>query len=101
MVKYVSFLLKAIVLIAAVWGISLCAFDENAFMGGKAVWLYFTIQSNVWMALVALFGALMMGRGLFPRWMSVLQLMMTVSITLTGLVYCFMLAPLMGEQAFN
>ncbi len=99
--NFFSLFLKAIVVIAAVWGISLCAFDSNAFMGGKAVWLYFTIQSNVWIALVALIGAVMMRSLSFPRWMSVLQLMMTVSITLTGLVYCFMLAPLMGEQAFN
>lgn len=101
MCKYLSLFLKAIIVIAAVWGISICAFDPNAFMGGKAVWLYFTIQSNIWMVLVALLGAAMMFRRSFPRWMSVLQLMMTVSITLTGLVYCFMLAPLMGEQAFN
>lgn len=101
MCKYLSLFLKAIIVIAAVWGISICAFDTNAFMGGKAVWLYFTIQSNIWMVLVALLGAMMMLRQSFPRWMSVLQLMMTVSITLTGLVYCFMLAPLMGEQAFN
>lgn len=99
--KFISLFLKAIIVIAAVWGISLCAFDANAFMGGKAVWLYFTIQSNIWMVLVALLGAAKMFRQSFPRWMSVLQLMMTVSITLTGLVYCFMLAPLMGEQAFN
>lgn len=100
--KYlISFLLKAIIVIAAVWGISLCAFDSNAFMGGKTVWLYFTIQSNIWMVLVALLGAAMMLRQSFPRWMSVLQLVMTVSITLTGLVYCFMLAPLMGDKAFN
>lgn len=101
MCKYLSLFLKAIIAIAAVWGISLCAFDPNAFMGGKAVWLYFTIQSNIWMVLVALIGAVMMLRPSFPRWMSVLQLMMTVSITLTGLVYCFMLAPLMGDKAFN
>lgn len=101
MCKYLSLFLKAIIVIAAVWGISICAFDPNAFMGGKAVWLYFTIQSNIWMVLVALLGAAMMLCRSFPRWMSVLQLMMTVSITLTGLVYCFMLAPLMGEQAFN
>lgn len=102
MCKYLSLFLKAIIVIAAVWGISICAFDPNAFMGGKAVWLYFTIQSNIWMVLVALLGAAMISmRHSFPRWMSVLQLMMTVSITLTGLVYCFMLAPLMGEQAFN
>lgn len=102
MCKYLSLFLKAIIVIAAVWGISICAFDPNAFMGGKAVWLYFTIQSNIWMVLVALLGAAMISmRHSFPRWMSVLQLMMTVSITLTGLVYCFMLAPLMGDQAFN
>lgn len=101
MKRYLSLLLKAIIVVAAVWGISICAFDTNAFMGGKTVWLYFTIQSNIWMVLVALLGAVMMLRQSFPRWMSVLQLMMTVSITLTGLVYCFMLAPLMGEQAFN
>lgn len=54
MKRYLSLFLKAIIVVAAVWGISICAFDANAFMGGKAVWLYFTIQSNIWMVLVAL-----------------------------------------------
>ncbi len=58
--KIVSLCIKAIVVVAAVWGISLCAFDPNAFMGGKTVWQYFTIQSNAWMALVALIGAVLM-----------------------------------------
>lgn len=103
LLRILSIFLKAIIVVSAVWGISICAFDENAFMGGKAVWLYFTIQSNIWMALVALIGLVMtlIRNRIFPRWMSVLQLMMTVSITLTGLVYCFMLAPLMGDNAFN
>lgn len=96
-----SLLLKLVVVVAAVWGISLCAFDPNAFMGGKTVWLFFTIQSNIWIALVALVGFfLMLFRVPMPRWMGVLQLVMTVSITLTAMVYCCMLAPLMGEYAF-
>lgn len=33
MYKYLSLFLKTIIVIAAVWGISLCAFDSNTFMG--------------------------------------------------------------------
>lgn len=100
--RILSLFLKVIIVISAVWGISICAFDSSAFMGGKTVWLYFTIQSNIWIALVemACFVWVLFCKPL-PHWMSVLQLMMTISITLTGIVYCFMLAPLMGESAFN
>lgn len=99
---FLSLFYKCIIIIAAAWGVGMCTFNPGAFMGGKTVWLFFTIQSNVWIAIVALIGIVMLVRGIeWPRWMSVLQVMMTVAITLTGLVYCFMLAPLQGDQAFS
>lgn len=101
--KKSSIILKLIVAVCSIWGICLCAFDPHAFMGGKAVWLYFTIQSNVWMALIALWGLVrpLLVRQPRPRLYSILQLAFTVSITLTGVVFCFVLAPTFGSNAFN
>lgn len=98
----ISAYLKLTVVIASLVGIILCATDPNAFMGGSHVFMYFTIQSNMWicaMSAIALY--LMLSGAPITHWMSVVKLVLTVSITLTGMVFCFMLAPLMGADAFN
>ena len=59
--------------------------------------LYFTYQSNVWIALVALCELLFAS---FCRqdnqWKRLVKLVFTSSILLTGIVYCFILAPVDG-----
>lgn len=98
----VSAFLKLTVIIASLVGIVLCATDKSVFMGGETVFLYFTIQSNMWicaMSAAALY--LMLSGARIKRWMSIVKLVLTVSITLTGMVFCFMLAPVLGAGAFN
>ncbi|MBQ0151041.1 MAG: Pr6Pr family membrane protein [Bacteroidales bacterium] len=64
--------------------------------------LYFTIQSNFWIAAVCMAGGVMMLKGISPgRSWSVAKMMFTISITLTGTVFCFILAPTMEGNPFT
>ena len=101
--KYVSLVLKCITVIAAVWGIWLSATGGNsAFMGGRHVFMFFTIQSNIAIAVICLIGAVLLVWNLkVENWWYVLKFVGTVSITLTGMVFCFVLAPTLGAFAWQ
>ena len=101
--KALSFALKAVVILSAVIGTYLSyAAGRGSFMGGRQVFMYFTIQSNLLMAILCLAGAffLLQNRSV-PAWWYVLKLVGTVSITLTGVVFAFVLAPTLGRFAWN
>ena len=71
-------------------------------MGGKRVFMYFTIQSNLALALISAIGAgiLLKGKPFSRRW-QVIQLVGAVAITLTGVVFCVVLAPTLRRFAWN
>ena len=61
--KTVSYILKAIVIISAVVGTILSAINRRGtFMAGKKVFMYFTIQSNIAIALICIIGVYMLIR---------------------------------------
>ena len=98
-----SLLLKCIVLLCAGTGTTVSALaSATAFMGGRVVFMYFTIQSNIAIALICAIGAVLFLRRapIGSAWLAV-KFMGTVSITLTGAVFCFILAPTMGAAAWN
>lgn len=98
-----SLVLKEIVLIAATVGTVISAFaSETAFMGGSTVFMFFTIQSNIAIALIALIGGivLLMRRKPAKGWY-VIKFAGTIAITLTGVVFCVVLAPTLGDKAWN
>lgn len=98
----ISNVLRIVAVVAALWGVGICATASGTFMGGSRVWLYFTIQSNIWIALCLLAGLIYRALRRQPgRAYDVLQMVLTVSICLTGVVFCFVLAPTMGNGAFN
>lgn len=98
---YISLLIKLIIAASAITGVLLSA-SAKGFMGGRTVLLYFTIQSNLWIAAVCLAGAVMLALGLHIRdWMYIVKLVFTVAISLTGFVFCFILAPTMKGSAWN
>jgi uncharacterized membrane protein len=78
------------------------AANEARFMSGKTVFMFFTVQSNILIAIVCLIGGIMMIKGIKPgqKWY-VLKYVSTVAITLTGIVFCFVLAPTLGAHAWN
>ena len=101
--KILSAVLKTVVFVSAVLGTILSAVaGRNAFMGGGSVFMYFTIQSNIALAVISAVGFwfLMRKKPIPDRWYTV-KFVGTVSITLTGLVFCFVLAPTMGGAAWT
>ncbi len=101
--KTISLILKAAVVISAVLGTFLSAYaGRDSFMGGKVVFMYFTIQSNIAIALICAIGGVMLLSGKkTPAVWSLIKYVGTVSITLTGMVFCFVLAPTLGIYAWN
>lgn len=99
----ISCLLKIIVILSAGIGTFLSAYAaEGTFMSGRMVFMYFTIQSNIAVALISAIGLFLMGRGkpISDLWY-IIRFVGAVSITLTGVVFCFVLAPTLGDAAWN
>ena len=101
--KILSCVLKAAVILSAVAGTVISAYaGRDSFMGGGSVFVYFTIQSNIAIAAICAAGAaLLLTKGNAGRAWYVVKFVGTVSITLTGAVFCFVLAPTMGPAAWN
>ena len=100
--KQISYVLKSIVFVAAVLGTFLSAYaGRHSFMGGRTVFMYFTIQSNIAVAIISLIGAWYLKQNISRNEWFVIQFVGAVSITLTGMVFCFVLAPTLGPYAWN
>lgn len=101
--KAASLGLKGIVFLSAAVGTLISALaGVGSFMGGRRVFMYFTIQSNIAIAVVCAVGAVLLLRNwkIGTPWY-VVKFVGTVAITLTGAVFCFVLAPTMGRFAWN
>ena len=64
--------------------------------------MYFTIQSNIAIAIISAIGLYLMSKGdrISTIW-QIIKFVGTISITLTGVVFGFVLAPTLGENAWN
>ena len=97
--KLVSMLLELATAVCMVTGITLTSRMGGGFMGGGTAFLYFTVQSNLWIgatcALFFVLNAVTLAKPSFliPRVLHVIKFVFTVSITLTGIVFCGVLAP--------
>ena len=105
----ISFYLKWVITVTAFVGIVISFFNANA--DGYSHWskrlLYFTSESNIWIALSCLSVLLL------PRFKSiscctrvkdllyVLKYIFTVSITITGFIFCAVLAPGAENDNYN
>jgi hypothetical protein len=101
--KSISLVFKIIVILSAVVGIFLSYYaGRDSFMGGSVVFMYFTIQSNIAIALISVIGAyfLCTNKRISKLWY-IIKFVGTVSITLTGVVFGLVLAPTLGAQAWN
>lgn len=101
-IKYIaSIVLKLCVVICAAWGVWLNLGHPGHPLSNTPALLYFTIQSNIWIMLTCLVGLVIMARrSRVSHTMAVLKLVFTVAITLTGVVFCFILAPVSGPEAW-
>ncbi len=101
--KIISIVLKLIVVVCAAVGTFMSAYaGRGSFMGGNRVFMFFTIQSNILIALMCVVGAWLLARNktISSTWYTV-KLVGTVSITLTGVVFAVLLAPILGKNAWN
>jgi len=98
-------LLKILTVISSIGGLIISLI--NAKFDGYSHWskrlLYFTAQSNVWIGvtfLVLIFFPLLKikNSAVWKNRLYVLKYIFTVSITVTGLVFCFLLAPFADES---
>ncbi len=99
----ISYVLKLIVILSAVTGTAMSAWaGRNSFMGGSRVFMYFTIQSNIAIAIICAAGffLLVRGRAISNVW-GIVKLVGTVAITLTGVVFVVLLVPVLGDHAWN
>ena len=75
---------------------------STQFMGGLSVFLFFTVQSNIFIILMALITIvdevmiLIRHRSFMNQVLYYLKFVATIAITITFLVFFTMLAPLMG-----
>jgi hypothetical protein len=101
--KKISYCLKIIIIVSAVVGIYLSAnAGRGFFMGGSRTFMYFTTQSNIVMAIISAAGIYFVRREKHIMWIwNIVKFVATVSITLTGVVFCTLLAPLLGEHAWS
>ena len=99
MKKTISFILKILLVCASLFGVLFsCIFavrDGYSHFGRRL--LYFTAQSNIWIGLTAL-ALLILRKDRARKRAYVLRYVFTVSITVTGVVFCFLLAPFADES---
>ncbi|MCR4610606.1 MAG: Pr6Pr family membrane protein [Lachnospiraceae bacterium] len=101
--RIISLILKTVIVLSVLIGVIMGALASEAnFMGGDTVFMYFTIQSNILIGLICLIGAILIITNRYENkvWY-IIKYIGTVSITLTGVVFCFVLAPGMGANAWN
>ena len=96
----ISIAIKAVILLSVFLGIVICFIKEkDTSLGGKELPLFFTIQSNVWIAICSIILAILQlfnfkkEKYFLSHKAYLVQQIFTVSITLTGIVYCCVLLP--------
>lgn len=101
--KMISYILKCIVIVSAAVGTVMSYLaGRYSFMGGSHVFMFFTIQSNIAIAIICALGYYFMNNGkeISKVWY-IIKFVGTVSITLTGVVFGLVLAPTLGANAWN
>ena len=99
----ISHAIKFLTVFSALGGVLLSLFYAK--QDGYSHWgkrlLYFTAQSNIWIGINFLFLLLLPLKKKPQPWLAggyLLKYIFTVSITMTGLIFCSLLAPFAGED---
>ena len=97
--KNISIFLKSNVIICALAGIIISSI--NAQFDGYSHWtrrlLYFTSQSNLWI-LISTILFLLPSKDKYRKTLYINRYVFTVAITLTAIIFCFLLAPFADES---
>lgn len=91
-----SFVFRIITVVFGIIGVVLSCINLK---NGNAL-LFFTIQSNIWVIAFSLFQCVyfFLAKFINKKLYHILELVFVVSITLTGVVFCFVLAPTGGKE---
>ena len=106
--KRISYGLKAAILLSALGGVVLSLFyaERDGYSHWSKRLLYFTGLSNIWIGICVLIILIApfikaLNTDFGKDMLYVLRYIFTVSIAVTGIVYCFILAPFAEEGEFN
>jgi hypothetical protein len=106
--KRISYGLKVAILLSALGGVVLSLFyaERDGYSHWSKRLLYFTGLSNVWIGICVLIILIApfvkaLNTDFGKDMLYVLRYIFTVSIAVTGIVYCFILAPFATEGEFN
>lgn len=93
-----SVILKIFITLSALGGVtlSLIEYKQDGYSNWYRRLLYFTAQSNIWIGTTCLFLSIATLYHFNEKWVKLLYILkyiFTVSITITGLVFCTLLAP--------
>lgn len=97
--KYISVGLKLIIFFASIIGVILSVIMTSKYQSGLKSLMYFTVQSNLWIGFISLWILILMilefiyDKKFIKKYHYILKYVFTVSISLTGLVFCAFLAP--------
>ena len=103
--KKISFVLKILAIIASLGGVLLSMFfaQEHGYSHWGRRMLYFTTLSNIWIGITLLIVVLLpiinkKQNGKVTRFVYMLKYIFTVSITITGIIFCGFLAPFAPDE---
>lgn len=106
--KRISYGLKVAILLSALGGVVLSLFyaERDGYSHWSKRLLYFTGLSNIWIGICVLIILIApfikaLNTDFGKDMLYALRYIFTVSITVTGIVYCFILAPFAEEGEFN
>lgn len=101
--KKLSCVLKVIVILSAFIGTGISAYgDRNVFFCGLNIFMYFTNQSNIVIAVICAVGLyLIVKNKKISELHYIVKYVGTVAITLTGVVFIAVLAPASGPEAWD
>ncbi|MBR1860240.1 MAG: Pr6Pr family membrane protein [Lachnospiraceae bacterium] len=93
--KLISLIIKIVAIGSAIYGTYLSILGKNGFMSNWNALLFYTIQSNLWIAGWFVYEGIIMfkKKEYDSRAVNILKLVFTVAISLTGIVFVAILAP--------
>jgi len=99
--KIFSIINKFLIVFTSLGGVllNLIFYKKDGYSSWGVRLLYFTNLSNIWIGITCLVLAILLiikmvkGKDFIKGWMYILKYVFTVSITITGLVFCCLLAP--------
>ncbi len=97
--KIIEIVLNALVVFFCLFGLFGAYFENGQFVTYNTTLLYFTTQSNIWIAVMCLVFLVLncielkTGRNLKKGWLYILKFIFTVAISLTFIVFGFILTP--------